>query len=240
MSKSLFTDKSFLTNALSVLLCIAGLLLPGLSGEIVLNAGLYAFSGAVTNWMAIYMLFEKVPGFYGSGVIPERFTEFRAGIRVMVMEQFFSPDNVRKVLASLGGEGASLVDKLLPRLDFNKAFDALVEVIMESSFGSALAMFGGASRLQGLREPFVARMHEFLRSVGDDPDILADLASHNSEALLHKVEYIVDQRLQQMTPQHVKEIMQKMIQEHLGWLVVWGGVVGALMGLGVVLIHHLF
>ena len=78
-------DKSLLTNLISVLLCVAGYVLPGLTGELVLNAGLYAFSGAITNWMAIYMLFEKVPGFYGSGVIPERFTEFRAGIRLMIM-----------------------------------------------------------------------------------------------------------------------------------------------------------
>ena len=29
----------------------------------------------------------------------------------------------------------------------------------------------------------------------------------------------------------VKEIIQKMIKEHLGWLVVWGGVFGAVIGL---------
>ena len=233
-------DKRLLTIVITTSLSAAGFLLPGLSGETLLNMGLYGFTGSVTDCVAIYMLFEKVPGIYGSGVIPGRFNEFRAGIRVMVMDQFFSPDNVRKVLASLSSEGATLVDKLLPRLDFTKAFDALVEVIMESSFGSALSMFGGAARLQGLREPFVARMQDFLRSVGDDPEILADLAGHNSEALLRRVEYIVDQRLEQMTPQLVKEIMQKMIQEHLGWLVVWGGVVGALMGLGVVLMRHFF
>jgi hypothetical protein len=29
----------------------------------------------------------------------------------------------------------------------------------------------------------------------------------------------------------VKELMQQLIAEHLGWLVVWGGVFGALIGL---------
>jgi uncharacterized membrane protein YheB (UPF0754 family) len=233
-------DKSVLTLVITLSLCVAGFFLPGLTGEIVLNTGLYAFTGAVTDSMAIYMLFEKVPGIYGSGVIPARFTEFRAGIRVMVMEQFFSADNVRKVLASISSDGNALVEKLLPRLDFNKAFDALVEVIMQSGFGTALSMFGGAGRLEGLRGPFMVRMQDFLRSIGDDPDLLADITGHNSEVLLQKVEYIVDQRLEQMTPQMVKEIMQKMIKEHLGWLVVWGGVVGALIGLGVELFHHLF
>jgi hypothetical protein len=34
-----------------------------------------------------------------------------------------------------------------------------------------------------------------------------------------------------MTPQLVKEIVQDMIREHLGWLVIWGCVVGGLLGL---------
>lgn len=230
-------DKSLLTNVVSVLLCGVGLLLPGFAGELVLTTGLYAVSGAITNWMAIYMLFEKVPGFYGSGVIPARFTEFRAGIRTMVMEQFFNADNVRKVMSAATDDN-TLAERLLPRVDFNGAFDGLTEVIMQSSFGTALSMFGGAKALQSLREPFVARMQEFLRAVAEDRDVMADIAGHSTEALLTRVESIVDQRLQQMTPQMVKEIMQKMIEHHLGWLVVWGGVVGALMGAVVALVQH--
>jgi hypothetical protein len=36
--------------------------------------------------------------------------------------------------------------------------------------------------------------------------------------------------LQELTPEQVKLIVQKMIRQHLGWLVVWGGVIGGLMG----------
>ena len=189
------------------------------------------------NWMAIYMLFEKVPGFYGSGVIPARFTEFRAGIRTMMMEQFFNADNVGKVMAA-ATDGKALADTLLPRVDFNRAFDGLTDIILQSSFGTALSMFGGARALQPLREPFVGRMQEFLRSVAEDREVLADIAGHSTDALLLRVEGIVDQRLAQMTPELVKQIMQQMIERHLGWLVVWGGVVGALMGLAVALVQH--
>ena len=230
-------DKSLLTNVVSVLLCGVGLLLPGFAGELVLTTGLYAVSGAVTNWMAIYMLFEKVPGFYGSGVIPARFSEFRAGIRTMMMEQFFNADHVGKVMAA-ATDGKALADTLLPRVDFNRAFDGLTDIILQSSFGTALSMFGGARALQPLREPFVGRMQEFLRSVAEDREVLAEIAGHSTDALLLRVEGIVDQRLQQMTPELVKQIMQQMIERHLGWLVVWGGVVGALMGLAVALVQH--
>jgi uncharacterized membrane protein YheB (UPF0754 family) len=189
--------------------------------------------------MAIYMLFEKVPGFFGSGVIPLRFTEFRDGIRTLVMEQFFTADNVREAL-NIGGTGAGpgLVEKVMARVNFNQAFDELTDVILQSSFGSMLGMFGGAKALQPLREPFVKRMQDFLHSVGEDRELLAELSGQSAVALLQRVEGIVDRRLEQMTPQMVKEVMEQMIHKHLGWLVVWGGVVGALMGLVVALFPY--
>ena len=52
-----------------------------------------------------------------------------------------------------------------------------------------------------------------------------------SEDILKKVDAIVSRRLNELTPQMVKEIIERMIQEHLGWLVVWGGVFGGLIGL---------
>ena len=231
--KETFLDKSFLTNFLSALAAGLGFLVPGLAGELLLTSGLYALSGAFTNWMAIYMLFDKVPGFYGSGVIPLRFEEFKTGIRELVMQQFFNPDNIRGFF-SRGGGGDSAVRTLLSdvvaRVDYDKAFDSLVEVIMQSSFASMLSMVGGAKVLDKLREPFVERMQNFLYEIGSDEKFIGQLGEHSSQMLLDKVEAIVDTRLNELTPQLVKEIMQQMIRKHLGWLVVWGGVVGALMG----------
>ena len=90
-------NKSLGTNLLSALLCIIGILLP--EGPIklyVLSAGLFSLSGAVTNWLAVHMLFEKVPGLYGSGVIVDRFEEFKSGIYSLVMENFFTEENFKQ------------------------------------------------------------------------------------------------------------------------------------------------
>lgn len=235
--KNAHINKSLLTNLLSAALVLLGVVLPGQAGDVVRTAGLFAVSGAVTNWLAVHMLFERVPGFYGSGVIPARFDEFKAGIRELVMQQFFNPDNVRQFFSMLdqGKPGSSVMDGVLARVDFNQAFDALVDVIQKSSFGGMLAMLGGASALKPLREPFVERMQEFLRKVAEDREVLGQLGAHDGAALLARVEAIVDKRLEELTPQLVKEIVQQMIREHLGWLVVWGGVVGALLGLVVAL-----
>ena len=52
-----------------------------------------------------------------------------------------------------------------------------------------------------------------------------------SEKLKEDIESIIDKRLEELTPEHIKIIMKDMIQKHLGWLVVWGGVFGFLIGL---------
>jgi hypothetical protein len=39
-----------------------------------------------------------------------------------------------------------------------------------------------------------------------------------------KIETVIDKRLNELTPQLVKEMVQKIIKVHLGWLVVWGGI----------------
>ena len=226
-------NKSLATNLVALLLATAGLLLPGAAGELLAGAGLYALSGAFTNWLAVYMLFERVPGFYGSGVVPARFTEFKAGIRELVMEQFFNTRNVEQFLhaGETGSTRASVLQDVADRVDFDRAFDALVEVIMQSPFAAMLAMVGGSGALAPLREPFAERMREFLLQVGEDPDVIGQLVQHNREALLARVQVIVDRRLDELTPELVKDIVQQMIHKHLGWLVVWGGVVGGLIGL---------
>ncbi|HEC74771.1 MAG TPA: DUF445 domain-containing protein, partial [Methylophaga aminisulfidivorans] len=58
------------------------------------------------------------------------------------------------------------------------------------------------------------------------------LNSHAAFDDIHfHIEHIVKSRLDEMTPLMVKNIIQRMIKEHLGWLVVWGGVFGGLIGL---------
>ena len=57
-------NKSFVTNALSVLIIVIGYISP-VQAELIKSIGFFALSGAITNWLAIYMLFEKVPFLYG-------------------------------------------------------------------------------------------------------------------------------------------------------------------------------
>ena len=84
-------NKVFVTNLLASSLVFIGFFLEGDIKSVVLDAGFFALSGSITNWLAIYMLFDRVPGFYGSGVIPLRFEEFKIS-----RDKGFGPPSVRR------------------------------------------------------------------------------------------------------------------------------------------------
>jgi uncharacterized membrane protein YheB (UPF0754 family) len=224
------------TNLLSALIVVAGYVSP-VWGEQIISIGLFSLSGAVTNWLAIHMLFEKVPGLYGSGIIPMKFNEFKRGIRDLIMGQFFNQANLRKFLDS-ESDALTQIDLSLmtSKVPLDKFFEKLKEAVMESNLGGMLAMFGGEAALEPMREPFKQKMDQGLKEMADDPNVKGAIKEAISKGLsgenfTAKIETVVEGRLEELTPEKVKEIIQAMIKEHLGWLVVWGGVFGGLIGL---------
>ena len=227
-------NKSIITNLIALICMVIGYVI---HNPIVLTIGLFALSGAITNWLAVHMLFEKVPGLYGSGVIPARFEEFKFAIKNLMMEQFFTEQNIDRFLSDSSGKASTIdLTHVIEKVDLSPAFDSLVDVIENSSFGGMLAMVGGSEALKPLKEPFIEKMkvtiselsqsdafNTLLRDELEQPSVINNLRD--------KVADIIDKRLNELTPQIVKEIVQTMIKKHLGWLVVWGGVFGGLIGL---------
>ena len=239
-------DKSIVSNGIALLLILFGALLEGSTGDIVLSTGLFALSGGVTNWLAIHMLFERVPGLYGSGVIPLRFEEFKVGIRELIIEQFFDRVDLDSFLGSQTGDDktsmservATEIGKSLDGIDLDSAFDRLLDVILASSFGGMLGMLGGRDALAGLQEPFIPEMKDYLVSQFSPEQLHQRIekliaSGDGAVSIREKLEEVIDGRLNEITPEIVKSVIQNMIKKHLGWLVVWGAVFGGLIGCGV-------
>ena len=113
------------------------------------------------------------------------------------------------------------------KINFDQVFDKIKQAIVESPFGGMLAMFGGEAALEPLKPNFEQKFQEII------DDILSSNDFGNGETssqILEQVNYLIEQRLDELTPVMVKEIIQEMIKSHLGWLVVWGGIFGALLG----------
>ena len=236
-NKTNSVNKSLLTNCLAAGLVLLSFYELPYSVQI-FSMGVFALSGAITNWLAIYMLFERVPFLYGSGVIPNQFEQFKAAIKAMMMQQFFTQENLARLIETEEESASKLIDlePILEEIDYDNVFQRLLDAIMESSFGNMLGMFGGAEALEPLREPFAKKIKGALNDMVNTDSFHEKLSnsfntSALSEDMLEHIEQMVDYRLNELTPELVKNIIQTMIEQHLGWLVVWGGVFGGLIGL---------
>ena len=224
-------NKSFVTNLSALIITIIGIFSPYYSEQI-LTAGLFALSGSITNWLAVHMLFEKVPLLYGSGIIVKRFEDFKLGIKNLIIEEFFKKNSFENLIKD------DLLDKnkILEEIDYDKIFDKFIESIEESSLGSMLKMVGGKKALEPLKEPLIFKIKEIFSDFIEN-----NLAKEkNIDNKLHdKIDKLINIRLEELSPQDVKIIIKNIIHKHLGWLVVWGGVFGFTLGLTISLIGTL-
>lgn len=226
-------NKSFVTNGVAFIFVLLSFILPNYK-EVLLYTGLFALSGALTNQLAIHMLFEKVPFLYGSGVIVNRFEAFKDAIKDLIMREFFTQKQLERFFQN--EEKKIDLEPIILETDFTPAFDALSKTVMESSLGNMLGMFGGENALEGLREPFSNKMKSAVIKIVHSNAFTSTLQQHMqssslNEDMIKSIEKVIDTRLNELTPQMIKEMVQILIKEHLDWLVVWGGVFGGLIGL---------
>jgi uncharacterized membrane protein YheB (UPF0754 family) len=225
-------DKGWITNGISLGLFGVSYAFSGIASDMLRSAGLFALSGAVTNQLAIHMLFEKVPFLYGSGIIIDRFESIREALKILIMEQFFTPEKIESFVASQ--ERTIDLSPIIEQTDFTPAYDALVKSVMESTLGGMLGMFGGEAIIGKLKEPFLEKIKLSTIEISQSESFMNALNEHLHQGAGHLTDTIgeiVEIRLAELTPVMIKEMLHGLMKEHLGWLVVWGGVLGGLIGL---------
>lgn len=225
-------DKGWATNFVALGFVGGSYFLDGAVANAVRSAGLFALSGAVTNQLAIHMLFEKIPFLYGSGIILDRFESIREALKTLIMEQFFSTEKIEAFVQSQ--ERTINLGPVIEETDFTPAYDALVASVMESPLGGMLGMFGGEALIAKLKEPFITKIKLSTIAISQSDSFMSALNAHMHEGsgtLTQSIGEIVELRLAELTPVMIKEMLFGLMKEHLGWLVVWGGVFGAVIGL---------
>lgn len=263
-------NKGAFSNIVSGTLLTTGIVLAaadvgGAFQELVLTIGLFAFSGGITNALAVKMLFDRIPGLAGSGVIQNRFAEIREEIKSLILEQFFTEENLREflreksenidLLSYLQGPGGgnpavafveSQWDKLTSPEVLDPLLDKQVDKIFESSALGGLLGLVGKDTVQGIIGTFV---ESFTSSLKEKVLERAENFSANPSELgvqldeerlvsdiRREVDRLLEKRLESLGPEQVKHIIEDVIRRHLGWLVVWGNVFGGLIGLATFLL----
>lgn len=225
-------DKGWITNYISIGLVGVSYAFEGYTANAIRAAGLFALSGAVTNQLAIHMLFEKVPFLYGSGIILDRFESIREALKILIMEQFFTPEKIEAFVQSQ--ERSIELAPIIEQTDFTPAYEALLKSVMESPMGGMIGMFGGESLIAKLKEPFLEKIKLSTIEISQSESFMNALNSHLHQGGAHlsgTIGEIVESRLAELTPQMIKEMLHGLMKEHLGWLVVWGGVFGGVIGI---------
>merc|ERR1712070_269341 len=76
-------------------------------------------------------------------------------------------------------------------------------------------------------KPLLLSIAQNIGELARDADLgeLIDVADFRRE-----VEQMMAERMLMLTPEAVKKMMENVIREHLGWLVVWGNVFGGFIG----------
>lgn len=239
--------RGLISNLASLSLMIAGLSLTIAAGDTattlppwllqaapwMLAAGVFGFAGGITNWLAVKMLFDRVPLLYGSGVIPNRFREIRATIKSMIMTHFFDEAYLRRFFQEHGSQltgGANLeaeLKDLLASDDADAAIDAELERLKQGPMGMMIKMAGN-DILKVIVKQFMEGLVTRIAPVAEARlrDKTLDVV-----ALREQVDRLLEVKLEELTPEIVKSMMERVMREHLGWLIVWGNVFGALIGL---------
>jgi len=203
--------------------------------------GLFGLAGGTTNWLAVKMLFDRIPpagpvSLVGSGVIPKRFKEIRATVKEMLMETFFERSFLEAYLNKKSAELKGQVDisakvkAVVESPDVDLLLDKQLVQLGTRPEGMLFAMMGiKPEQLKPVVKPFIVSL---AGDVGPLLEKQIDMKSvMGADALRAEVDRLLSQRLLQLTPEKVKLLVEGVIRKHLGWLVVWGNVMGGLIGI---------
>ena len=237
-------NKGDVSNVITLVIFGAGVAMRMVMGKddtaaaLVLAFGLFGFAGGVTNWLAVKMLFDKIPGLIGSGVIPRRFQDILGALKTMILETFFEEAFLKEYLSTRSKsalQGIDVKDKLKQAMGgdgFDFTLARKLEALAATPDGMLLAtiapMFGGFDMMVPMIKPML---------VGVGADLVSTLADNfdvtefmDVKTIRAEIDKVLTERMTTLTPLRVKHMMSVVIREHLGWLVVWGNVFGGLIG----------
>eukprot|EP00742_Colponemidia_sp_Colp-10_P006978 GILJ01007488.1.p1 GENE.GILJ01007488.1~~GILJ01007488.1.p1 ORF type:complete len:340 (+),score=45.29 GILJ01007488.1:63-1022(+) len=205
-------------------------------GRYILSLGLFGFAGGITNWLAIKMLFDQVPFLYGSGVVPRRFKEIRETVKNTIMKTFFDSDYLQRYIMRRKEQFLSGVDieakvkEFVSSPTMDQHIDDALTKIQNGPEGMLLAMMGiTIQQVKMLIKPFILNF-----AVGAAPKMLENIDVKtliNMDKIRDELDHMMTDKLEELTPDRVKALLEDVIRTHLGWLIVWGNVFGAVIGL---------
>ena len=106
--------------------------------------------------------------------------------------------------------------------------DAMGSMLMMASMTLGGGVTGGAGLLPHLKPLLVQSGSEALGALAARLDV-AEMVDVG--ALRGELDALMETKLEYLTAQRVKALLERIFREHLGWLIVWGAVFGGAIGI---------
>jgi hypothetical protein len=242
----LYCSPGSISNYLTFGVLVISMILYTVVGKVqpipyVLSFGLFGFAGGFTNWLAVKMLFDKIPFLYGSGVIPRQFKEIRETVKSTIMATFFDEqylgtylnDRSKGLLDKIDLEGR--IKKIVDDPSTEELMAQKLQEMAATPQGAFLAMVpvmmpGMTMRsIAAMMKPALAGFAtEMATKMKDSFDITEFVSVDN---VRDEIDELMTEKLKELTPPIVKKLMEDVIRDHLGWLIIWGNVFGGLLGI---------
>jgi len=242
----LYCTKGSVSNYITFVILFISVALYAAFGKVqpipyILSFGLFGFAGGFTNWLAVKMLFDKIPFLYGSGVIPRQFKEIRETVKTTIMATFFDErylgtylnDRSKDLLGKIDLEGR--IKKIVDDPSTEELMAAKLQEMAATPEGAFLAMVpmmmpGMTMRsIAAMMKPALAGFATEMATKMKDSFDITEFVSVDS--VRDEIDALMTEKLQELTPPIVKKLMEDVIREHLGWLIIWGNIFGGALGL---------
>ncbi|XP_065184684.1 uncharacterized protein LOC135815332 [Sycon ciliatum] len=200
-----------------------------------LSAGLFGFMGGFTNWLAVAMLFTKVPFLYGSGVVPARFKEIRVRLRKEMVTSVFDGRhfiryvNQRTRTAVASADVPQQIAKFLSNPEVDSILQRRLNEFRDEPVGQLLASVGVKADDQSTVKPAIIGASADLA-----PAVLTALGQLNKTPVhlfRRELDAFITQRAENLDQETVTRMLKAVLRPHLGWIILWGSFFGMVMGI---------
>lgn len=203
--------------------------------ELIRAAGLFGFTGGVTNWLGIKLIFKRIPGVFFSGAVVRNISVTKKLLADFIVESFFSPLQVKQYIEqkancyltfeSFDEHLENLVNSARVKAMINEQLDFL----MGTPEGLKLQFLGiTKAKLEPLVKPQLLRMRvsivPLLLSCVESLELL------NADHLREQIVDLISTRTHELSAQQVEQLVIDAVYRHLSWIVFWGCVLGAVIG----------
>lgn len=249
-TKSLCCDKGNISLILTLVLAVLGASLLALSrgldlplwvhsvSNYVLSAGVFGLAGGGTNWLAIVMLFYRIPLLYGSGVFYRQHKQIRDVIKLIVLQMLFDSEHIENYITKRIRQFSSnvhIVDNITQALNSEET-DRIIDKSLDRLFSQPESYYLdvlGLSReqIRPMIKPSVISL-----CAESAPFVLGTVTESDKEQAIsvprfrEEMDRYLSWRVEELTGRRVGRLMRTLMYQHLGWVVVWGSIFGIISG----------